>query len=310
MAVEFGLALVERQPRGPLNNWLDDLDTLLPILDGHFQSLWMTDHLFWQDWFTFEAWTALCFLAARWPSYQVGSMVMCQSYRNPALLAKMAASLQVLSQGRLLLGVGAGWKEDEYKGYGYPFPPLSARRGQLEDTLEILKRLWTEPGKVTYQGSHYSVTEAYCEPKPDPLPPVIVGGGGDKTLMMAARYADWWNVSDKNFPAYQQMVAKLHQDCASIGRAPSSIRLTWFGRIVLGATEAEAVELGQSGLLKWTRDNAFVGTPEQVIEQMRPFVELGVDYFMVEVLGLPDKRILKMLLEDLLPQIKQMRVGG
>lgn len=305
MAVEFGLALVERQPRGPLNQWLDDLDSLLPTLEGHFSSLWMTDHLFWEDWFTFEAWTALSFLAARWPNFQVGSMVMCQSYRNPALLAKMAASLQVLSGGRLLLGVGAGWKEDEYRGYDYAFPSLTVRREQLEDTLEIIKRLWTEPGKVTYRGKHYNVVDAYCEPKPAPLPPIIVGGGGEKTLALAARYADWWNVSDKNFSVYREMVANLQRQCEAAGRDPNQVRLTWFGRIVLGKTEAEAVDLGASGLLKWTRDNAFVGTPAQVVEQMGPFVELGADYYMVEVLGLPDPDITGMLLEDVLPNVRK-----
>lgn len=309
MTVEFGYALVERQPRGPLNAWMNNLDQVLPGLGGHFRSLWMTDHLFWEDYFTFEVWTVLSYLAAKWPNFAVGSMVMCQNYRNPALLAKMAASLQVLSSGRLLLGVGAGWKEDEYRGYGYEYPSAGTRLEQLEDTLEIIRRLWKEPGKITYHGKHYHVENAYCEPKPDPLPPLIVGGGGNKTLMLAAKYADWWNVSDKNYSAYQELAGKLRQNCENIGRDPSSLRLTWFGRIALGKTEAEARTLGSADLLKWTTDNAFVGTPEQVVEQMRAFVELGVDYFMLDVLGLPNPDIMGMLLEDVLPYVKGQRVG-
>ncbi|HEX2908921.1 MAG TPA: LLM class flavin-dependent oxidoreductase [Phototrophicaceae bacterium] len=305
MAIEFGLVLAERQPRGPVNAWMDNVDKILPTLGGHFRSLWMTDHLFWEDWYTLEVWTVLSYLAAQYPNFQVGSMVMCQSYRNPALLAKMAASLQVLSQGRLLFGVGAGWKEDEYGGYGYPFPSPGTRVAQLEDTLEIIKRLWTQPGKITYHGQHYHVDDAYCEPKPDPLPPLIVGGKGSKTMKLAARYADWWNVSDKNYMQYSGLVATLRQQCASVGRDPASLRLTWFGRIALGKTEAEAQARGASDLMKWTRENAFVGTPEQVIEQMRPFIELGVDYFMLDVLGLPDPDVTGMLLEDVLPYLKK-----
>jgi alkanesulfonate monooxygenase SsuD/methylene tetrahydromethanopterin reductase-like flavin-dependent oxidoreductase (luciferase family) len=150
MTVDFGLALTERQPRGDQNAWMDNLDIILPQLQGHFKSLWMTDHLFWNDYYVFEAWTVLSYLVARWPQFQVGPMVMGQNYRNPALLAKMGATLQVLSQGRFIMGIGAGWKEDEYKAYNYPFPPVGSRVDQLGDSLEIIRRLWTQPGKVSY----------------------------------------------------------------------------------------------------------------------------------------------------------------
>ncbi len=303
MAVDFGLVLVERQPRGSQTAWLDNLERVLPPFSGHFRSLWMTDHLFWEDWYTLEVWTVLSFLAAKYPAFQVGSMVMCQSYRNPALLAKMAASLQVLSGGRLLLGVGAGWKEDEYRGYGYPFPSPGTRVEQLEDTLEIINRLWKEPGQITYHGKHYHVENAYCEPKPDPLPPLIVGGGGNKTMRLAARYADWWNISDKNYTIYSGLVATLRQHCETIGRDPASLHPTWFGRIALGKTEADAQALASTDLVPWTRDNAFVGTPQQVIEQMQPFIELGVNYFMLDVLGRDNPDIQQLLLEEVLPHV-------
>ncbi len=304
MSVDFGLALVERQPRGPLDAWMNDLDHLLPQLKGRFKSLWMTDHLFWEDYFVFEAWTVLSFLAARWPDFDVGPMVMCQSYRNPALLAKMAATLQVFSGGRFIMGIGAGWKEDEYRSYNYPFPSPGIRIEQLEDTLEILRRMWTVSGKVTYHGKHYSVIDAYCEPKPAPLPTLVVGGGGAKTMMLAVRYADWWNVSDASFPVYRERVATLRQHCEMINRDPASIRLTWFGRIALGRTEAEAAQRGLSGWMKFTRDNAFVGTPSQVVEQMLQYVELGADYFMVDILDIQNPDILGMVLEEVLPAVQ------
>jgi alkanesulfonate monooxygenase SsuD/methylene tetrahydromethanopterin reductase-like flavin-dependent oxidoreductase (luciferase family) len=303
MTVDFGLALVERQPRGALNAWMDNLDVVLPQLEGHFKSLWMTDHLFWSDYFTFEAWTVLSYVAARFPHFDVGPMVMGQNYRNPGLLAKMGATLQVFSGGRFIMGVGAGWKEDEYRAYDYDFPPVGTRVDQFEDTLEILKRLWTHPGKVTYQGKHYSVTDAYCEPKPDPVPPIVIGARGKRMLGLTAKYADWWNISDANFADFSDRLTVLNQQCETIGRDPNTIRKTWFGRLVVAETEAEAAALGTSGLMKFTRDNAFVGTPSQAVEQMLPFVENGVDYFMLDVLGLPNPETIAMVINEVIPKL-------
>ena len=300
MTVDFGLALPAGPARRQIGRWMDDLDTSLPQLAGRFRSLWMTDHFQWDDNPVYEAWTVLAFMAARWPQFEIGPIVLGQSYRNPALLAKMAATLQALCGGRLIMGIGAGWKEDEYHAYGYPYPSPGVRIAQLEDTLEILTRLWTQPGKVTYRGAHYSVIDAYCEPKPDPVPPTLVGGGGDKTTRLAARFAAMWNLPDAPFERYRERMAVLLRHCEDIGRDPATLRKTWFGRLAVGRTEAEALTLGYG---KWTRANAFVGTPAQVVEQMGPFVAAGVDYFMLEVLGLPDPDVVGMVLEDVLPRL-------
>lgn len=301
MSVDFGLSLPAGPPIGQIEKYLDDMDSTLPHLEGHFKSLWMTDHFFWDDNPTYEAWTVIAFVAARWPQFDIGPMVLGQSYRNPALLAKMGATLQALSQGRFIMAVGAGWKEDEYLAYGYTFPPPAVRIEQLEDTLEIINQLWREPGQVTYLGKHYSVTHAYCEPKPDPIPPIIVGGGGKKTMRLAAKHADWWNLHDVNFADYKAKVNILHQHCHDIGRDPVSLRLTWFGRLVLGSTEAEAKERGYG---KWTRQNSFAGTPAQVVEQLQQFIDLGANYFMVEVLDVDQPDVRGMLLEEVLPNVQ------
>lgn len=227
-------------------------------------------------------------------------MVLGQSYRNPALLAKMGATLQALCHGNFIMAVGAGWKEDEYHAYNYPYPRAGIRVEQLEDTLEIIKRMWTEPGPVSYQGKHYSLTNGYCEPKPSPMPPIIVGGGGNKTMLLAAKYADWWNIPDANFADYKARVNILHQHCQTIGRDPATLRLTWFGRLVVGYTEAEALQ--RSGG-RWTPHNAFVGTPAQVVEQLQQFVDLGADYFMVEVLDVDQPDVRSMLLEEVVPKV-------
>lgn len=303
MTVEFGLSLPAGPPAGQPDQFIAQLDASLPQLAGRFNSLWMTDHFFWGGDPTYEAWTVLAFLAARYPGWQFGPIVLGQSYRNPALLALMAATLQNLSGGRLIMGIGAGWKEDEYHAYGYPYPRPGVRIAQLEDTLEIMTRLWREPGQVSYAGQHYQIADAWCEPKPDPVPPILVGGGGKKTMRLAARFADLWNMPDAPFATYRERLDILEQHCADLDRDPATLRRSWFGRLVVGQTEAEALALGYG---KWTRENAFVGTPAQIAEQMGPFVEAGCDYFMVEVLGLPREDVIGMVVEEVVPQARAL----
>mgnify|MGYP000098598938 CR=1 FL=1 len=301
MPLHFGLAL-EPGPRQdqPVTAWLDGLDAVIPRLAGRFTSLWLTDHFMWEDAPTFEAWTAMAFLAARYPAFQIGSAVLSQSYRNPALLAKMAATLHGLSGGRLILGLGAGWKEDEYRAYGYEFPDPKTRVDQLAETLEIVTRLWSNPGPVTYEGRHYRVVGAWCEPRPDPRPTLLVGGRGRRTGLLAVRYADWWNIPDAGFDEYRERAAVVRGHCERTGRDPASLRLTWFGRIALGRSEAQATARASP---RWTRANAFVGTPAAVVEQIAPFIELGVTCFMFEVQALSDPEVIPMLVEEVLPAL-------
>ena len=301
MTVEFGLSLPAGPPKNQPHKFLEDLEATLPKLEKYFKSLWMTDHFFWDDDPTFEAWTVIAYLAARWPQFDIGPMVLGQSYRNPALMAKMAATLQTLCKGKFIMAMGAGWKEDEYHAYGYPYPRPGIRVGQLEDALEILKRMWHEPGPVSYQGKHYSIKNAWCEPRPDPIPTLLVGGGGKKTMMLAAKYADWWNIPDANFSDYKERVEILHQHCETIGRDPATLRLSWFGRLVVGKTEADAARLGGG---EWTAERAFAGTPPQVVEQMQQFTDLGVDHFVVEPLDIANPDTLALVTEEVLPYVK------
>lgn len=302
MTIDFGLVLPSGPTKGQINRWLDDLEIYLPLLKGSFRSLWMTDHFFWDDDPTYEAWTVLAFIAARWTEFELGSIVLGRSYRNPALLAKMAATLQTLSGGRLIMGIGAGWKQDEYKAYGYPFPGPATRIEQLEDTLEIMTRMWTQQDTLTFQGKHYHVVNAHCEPKPVPVPPILVGGGGHKTILLAARYAQIWNMPDTPFGEYKKRLEVLKQHCETIGRNPKTLRKSWFGRLGVGQTEAAAKALSNN---RWTQDNAFVGTAKQIIQQLSPFIEAGVDYYMFEILGLPNLDVMGMVLEEVLPALNQ-----
>lgn len=297
MTIDFGLVLPAGPPKDNPNQWLDDLEAVLPSLTNHFKSLWMTDHFMRGETPVYEAWTVLSYAAARWPQFDLGPIVLGQSYRNPAMLAKMGATLQHLSRGRLIMAIGAGWKEDEYLAYGYSFPRPKIRLEQLEESLMILKRMWTEPGPISFQGKYYHIHDAYCEPMPQPVPTLIVGGGGPTTIGLAARYADWWNLPDANFEKLQSRLPIVQEQCARVGRDPATLRLTWFGRLAVARSEAAALALSNG---KWTQEKAIVGTPEQVVAEMQRFIEAGVDYFMMEVLGLTDPETKAMVLEEVL----------
>jgi alkanesulfonate monooxygenase SsuD/methylene tetrahydromethanopterin reductase-like flavin-dependent oxidoreductase (luciferase family) len=300
MAVEFGLSLLAGPPKGQPERFIEDLDASLPHLGDSISSLWMTDHFFWNEDPTHEAWTVMAYLSAYYPTLMIGPMVLGQSYRNPALTAKMAATLQSLSKGRFYMGIGAGWKEDEYRAYGYDYPTPKIRLEQLEDTLEILTRLWTEPGKVTYHGKHYHIEDAICEPKPEPMIPIVVGGGGEKTMSLAVKYAQMWNLSDATIDRYRDRLAILRRHCETQGREWNSIRKSWFGRVAVGRTAAEAEARGGG---KWRRDNAFLGTPVEIVEQMNAFVAVDCDFFMIDILGLPDADVMSMVVEEVIPKV-------
>lgn len=304
MTIDFGLGLLFGPPKGQNAQWLATLDAVIPKLTGHMRSVWMTDHFMWQDEPTYEAMMTLAFLAARYPQIEVGPMVLGQNYRNPAMLAQMANTLQALTNGRFVMGIGAGWKEDEYRAYNYVFPTPGERIQQLEETLIIFKKMWTQPGAVTFEGKHYRVADAWCEPKPQPAPPILVGGTGPKTLMLAAKYADMWNLSDCNLETFTDRMTVLHQHCATIGRDPASIRKTWFGRMAIGATPAEAQARASSRVIKYSIDNAFVGTPAQIVAQLQRFVDVGASYFMVDVIGLPDPDVIAMLTGEIIPKVR------
>ena len=308
--IEIGLALTPGPLKGELAEWLAMYDRALPQLVGLVDSLWMPDHFFWQDMPTYEAMTVLTYMAARFPDFAVGSSVLGQGYRNPALLAKMAATLQQLSNGRFILGIGAGWKEDEYGGYGYPYPSAKIRLQQLDEALTIIKKLWTEAGPVRFAGEHYHIQDAYCEPRPAPRPPIMIGGSGKTTMKLAAKHADWWNLSDMDIVGFRERLAILEGHCDTLGRDFSTIRKSWFGRLVVGesveAAKERGLREGRSHYDGWTLAGAIVGTPEKIVEQIRPFVEVGVDYFMFEMLNIEQPDVLEMLVAEVLPAIRQL----
>ena len=171
---------------------------ILPTALEHFDSLWLADHFYGFDAPTdpfMEAWTTITWLAAKFPRVMLCHHVLGQGYRNPALTAKMAATLQVLSGNRFMLGIGAGWREDEYQAYGYEFPRPAIRFAQLEDVIHICRKMWTEDSP-TYSGKHFSIDKAAAPPKPRVVPPICIGAYGEQIgLPLVGRLADVWNSS-------------------------------------------------------------------------------------------------------------------
>jgi len=177
---------------------------------------------------------------------------------------------------------------------------------QLEEAIQIIRRMWSEE-TATFEGQHYRVAGARCEPRPDPIPPVMIGAFKPKMLRLAAKYADWWNVSSTSLARYRPMVDTFEHYCAEVGRDPSAIRRTWIGGCACAPTQEEAAALTEG---RWSADDdedfGFVGTPNQLLEQMRPFVDLGVDYFMFDCAGFPRPTTLQMLVSEVLPKLADL----
>lgn len=247
-----------------------------------------------------EAWTILAGLAAATEKIRLGTMVTGATYRPPAVLAKMATMVDIVSGGRLEFGIGTGWSRNDHEPFGIAFPPFAERVAALDEQLAATKMLWTER-TTTFDGRFISMKDAAHEPKPvqKPHPPILIGGSSDRTLRVAARHADIWN--GLGTPGYvAQRLATLDGLCAEEGRDPTEIRRTWWTPLKLTDDEAEAeayvaeqvanmrattptenlrhrYATSDASLEENTRDAMLVGTPEQVCRQIRGFIDLGID---------------------------------
>jgi F420-dependent oxidoreductase-like protein len=277
-----------------------------------YDSVWVYDHVHnvpqpSQE-AVFECWTTLAALSQRTTRVRLGQMVGCNSYRNPALLAKITATLDVISGGRLDWGIGAGWYENEYHGYGYPFPAPKVRIGMLREAVEIVRSMWTEP-ETSYAGTHYQLHRAQCDPKPaqDPHPPIWIGGGGEKlTLRVVAALADCSNFNGAPDQwAHKRTV--LHAHCRDVGRDPETIRNTWSPEMFIRSTEAEVLAAGSRNLWggppeQWRAAN-LVGTPEQVAEKVQTYIGLGCRGFIPWCADYPDTETLERFATEVMPVV-------
>lgn len=254
-----------------------------------FHSAWFVDHMWSRglpDLDHLEAWTLMSAIAAVTERIGIGTLVLCNSYRSPALLAKMAASLDNVSNGRLLLGLGAGWMEEEYRAYGYPFPSPRVRIEQLDEALCLIKLLLTQP-RASFQGKYYAVDDAVNNPKPvqKPHPPILIGGAGEKRLLrVVAEHANIWNCPNNVAHLLPQKLDILKRHCEAIGRDPQTIEVSEQGVMILGRNEKDLRSKTQFakralGAVFDIDKTALRGTPDQLIEAIQNRSRQGVTLF-------------------------------
>ncbi len=266
----------------------------------------------------FEGPTLLAALAAQTERIRCGILVVGNTYRHPAVLANIAATIDHVSGGRLELGLGAAWYELEHRQYGIPFPPIGRRIRMMREAALILKSLWTRE-RTTFEGRYYRLEEAFCEPKPlqEPHIPLWIGGAGEQlTLRVVAEVADGWNTFFMPEDAYRAKLAALERHCREVGRDPEEIRKSLVVQMVLGETEAEAEERVRelAAARGWDaaqlRARAIVGTPEQAAARLRPYVELGVGDFLVGARPPADRRTLELVARELAPRLRDSVRAG
>jgi alkanesulfonate monooxygenase SsuD/methylene tetrahydromethanopterin reductase-like flavin-dependent oxidoreductase (luciferase family) len=280
------------------------------VAEGGFDSAWVADHFIpWATWQpvdspTVECWTTLAHLSALYPQLTWGPIVLCQSYRNPAVTAKMAAAICAFIPGKFVFGIGAGWKDNEYERYNFPFPKASVRIKQMEEQIEIAKRLWTED-RVTYEGEHYQIYDCVVSPKPDPIPPVMVGGGGEKlTLRVAAKHADWWNFQGGTVDFFTHKLNVLKGHCDAVGRVFDEIVPTWsVSAIAVADTEAEAERIARNSPF-FTEDGAIYGTPDQLVEKFQERADAGCQHFQLRFADFPRTDGVERFARDVLPHVQ------
>lgn len=278
-----------------------------------FDSLWLYDHVHNvpvpSNETVFECWTTLAALAATTSRIRLGQMVSCVAYRNPGLLAKITSTVDVISGGRLELGLGAGWYDQEFRSYGYEFPPAADRIRLLRETVEAVTRMWSEP-ETTYDGRFVTLDRAQCDPKPlqSPRPPVLIGGGGEQlTLRVVAEHADRSNFGGKPDEwAHKRDVLRRH--CAAVGRDPDEITMTWSPEVHIRESEQEILDDGSRSAWgeefgSWRAGN-LVGTPEQVCEQLATYRDLGCGGVVPWCSDYPADTTLRLLAERVVPELR------
>ena len=279
-----------------------------------FDCVWLDDHLMHGDWPILESWTALSSLAALTKRVRLGVMVSCVAHRDPALLAKAAATLDAISDGRLEFGIGAGVGEAEHEAYGFGFPKPSERVERLAESVELIKQLWTQD-KASFEGKHFRLKDAICLPKPvqKPHPPVTVGGSGKQLLRtVTAPYADRFDFGYlPSIEAYKKKLKALQEACAAVGRDFGEIEKScWPGGQVLIASDEKSLQekIKQKNILGLTQDEYrqvnLAGTPAQIREQLQPWQDLGVTYFMLYFADLPSTDGLRLFAEEVMKPLR------
>ena len=303
MGVHFGVTLPQIK-----RTWEETRAACQEFESLGYDSVWVNDHLYGipgPQIPILEAWTTLSAVGACTSRVLLGTLVSPVGFRNPALLAKMVATLDHITGGRVIVGLGCGWFEMEFSGYGFEFPPLRVRLQQLDEAATLMKQMWTEE-QATFTGKMFRTAGVYCEPKPvrKPHPPILIGGGGERLLLrLAARHADIWNNLAVSQAALSHKVARLRAHCEAIGRDPATLRVSQQTMVVIGKDRADAeakVEKARA-IYGGHLGQGIAGTPEECVEAIRRHVDVGCTMLMIEFFGRDTREPARLFAERVMP---------
>lgn len=288
---------------GPSNPWSETLSASQHAERLGFDGIWFSDHFMpFQgsiDGPIHECWTALAGLAAAVPRVRIGSIVTGNTYRHPAVLAKQAATVDHISGGRVVLGLGAGWQENEHRAYGIEYSTVKGRLDRLDEACAVITSLLRQD-RTTFEGEHYRLQDAPLQPKPvNPHLPLLIGGGGEqRTLRIAARWADEWNIWGEP-PLMAAKGAVLERHCEAIGRDPGEIHRSAIALLFLGDDTAWLDKMR-------ARDHGratIIGTPDEVIDIVHAYEAAGVDELIVPDFTMPDPARKRETLEQFMTEV-------
>lgn len=258
-------------------------------------TIWVEDHMGWGEKAHLECFTNMAWLAGRNPGLRFGTMVCGQAFRNPAYLAKLSANMYLLTEGRFILGLGAGNNPGEHYEYGYEFLAPAGRVAQLEDTVKICQALWSE-SPATFEGKYYAIHGAYSSPRPDSPIPIMIGGMGEqKLLKLVAQYADWWCCDIAAVEVFTHKNVVLNQHCETVGRDPAEITRSISTWISIAEDSSKAA--------RWDNLHITAGDPDEVTAQLETYREAGVQHFQLRFIDYPNSAGLELFLSKVLPRM-------
>jgi len=314
MTLEFGLLVPQgwRMDLVGISDPVEAYETMTRVAQEAdalgYDSIWLFDHFHTvptptQE-VTFECWTSTAALARDTKRVRIGQMVTCNGYRNPALLAKMASTVDVLSHGRLDFGIGAGWYEQEFRAYGYDFPDGPTRLRQLRDAVQIILKMWTEDEAI-FEGKYYQVHGAINQPKGVQKPhiPLLIGGGGERvTLKLVAQYADACNIGHLDNAGLEHKFAVIKKHCEEVGRDYNTIKRT----VMFNCAIAETVEAAMAKTAPFARnipsgrirEQALVGSPATIRQRLAEIEQAGAQEIIVYMPDAKDLESIRMFAQE------------